>query len=57
MTTNHTYLAVFLGSKASLRMKAGIGLLHDLSGRVRGDHAGPPDTRRLIGGNVHSINS
>jgi hypothetical protein len=30
---------------------------HNLSGRIRGDHAGPADTRRLIGGNVHSINS
>jgi len=131
MTTNDTYLAVFLGSKTSPRMKAWMALpeaerrakeqegmaawriwvekhyaavsamggplgktkkitergiedvsnemapswscgrsrtrrrqairetsaFHDLSGRVRGDHAGPANTRRLIGGNVHSINS
>ena len=29
----------------------------DLSGRIRGDHARPADTRRLIGGKVHSFNS
>jgi hypothetical protein len=57
MTTDDTYLAVFLGSKASPRMKAGIGLLHDLSGRVRGDHAGSADTKRLIGVNVRFVNS
>ena len=132
MTTNDTYLAVFLGSKTSPRMKAWMALpeaerrakeqegmaawkawvekhhaavsamggplgktkkitergiedvsnemgafmvvraefarggrqavreasaFHDLSGRVRGDHAGSADTRRLIGGNVRSVNS
>jgi hypothetical protein len=31
--------------------------LHDLSGRVRGDHAGSADARRLIGGNLCSVNS
>jgi hypothetical protein len=129
MTTNDTYLAVFLGSKTSPRMKAWTALpeaekrtteqkgmaawkawvekhhavvsamggplgktkkiighgiqdvsnemgafmvvradsheggrqavreafaFHDLSGRVRGDHAG---SARLIGGNVRSVNS
>jgi len=132
MTTNDTYLAVFLGSKTSPRMKAWMALpeaegaprnrrawppgklgsksttrrfppwagplgktkkitgrgiedvsneigafmvvrggiarggrqavrdasaFHDLSGRVRGDHAGSADTRRLIGINVRFVNS
>ena len=120
MSTNDTYLAVFLSSKTSLRMKAWMALpdgerrakeqegmagwkswvekhqaaivgmggplgktkkvtqhgiedtstrglarggcqvvreasaLHDLSGRVRGGHAGSADTRRLIGHRIYS---
>ena len=132
MSTNDTYLAVFLGSKTSPRMKAWMALpeaerrakeqegiaawkawvekhraavsamggplgktkkitergiedvsnemarlhgrargiarggrqavreppaFHDLSGRIRGGHAGSADTGRLIGGSVRSVNS
>ena len=43
--------------EAAARLFENASAFHDLSGRVRGGHAGSADTGRLIGRNIRSVKS